>query len=85
MSIKTVTTGYRVCDRCHVSEDRNGKFEEYPNGAGFLLDRCIDLCDRCVESGFVVFKGRIMNESEIDDDFLDRILEAEIQSSIIRE
>jgi hypothetical protein len=67
MSFRTVK--YVVCDRCD-SSSRNDKatFEEYPNGAGMFLGSRIDLCDRCVEAGFVVFQGQIKKASEIDVD-----------------
>lgn len=70
MSIKTVTVKYIVCDRCRSSEDGKGEFTEYPEGAGRFLGHRVDLCDRCVLEGFVVFRGRVMQESEIDHDAL---------------
>ena len=68
MSIRTITRTYRHCDRCGYDDRENEttNFTEYPDGAGRALGQRIDLCDRCVEAGFVVFRGRIMQASEAE-------------------
>lgn len=67
MSVRTYTARYQHCDRCQC-DDRSGtaQFTEYPNGAGKFLECRIDLCDRCVLAGFVVFRGRIIQGSEAE-------------------
>lgn len=66
MAIRTITTTYQVCDRCQCDDrSETTQFTEYPDGVGTFLHRRFDLCDRCVEAGFVFFRGRIMQDSEV--------------------
>lgn len=71
------------CDNCKRNEKASFEgdvsreavtFNEYPSGAGLYrahrldLRERIDLCDLCVLSGYVVFRGSIVKSEAIVDE-----------------